>query len=1091
MTGDFIPESTYAVQAGESHAFDPVFLGGAFNLNLSLYPIDETIALLGNAIGTEAANRLFVWAIPIISGICMTILLRYLLPKSRFGPLEYSMGALAYAVNPWYTSSVILAGHSTSIGVAYAATPLFLFLVLKTLRTRRILWGIPAALTLGLIFAAAYYWIFALAPALALLPLFEVDLRLKLTNLAHYFSDLLVTVAVMAGGLALSFYWLLPLASLVLSGGGDQVNILTSPFIYQLSQNANVQNSIRLVGYWGTPYSFGIYESSSAALATIYVICSYVFLFVAVLPIVFRKSTGWPTQRLWVFVAVSFLVYLLLACGTWVLGSIYLQLVYSLPVLDSPALWEAPLCLDFAITIPVATWFFHSLIQERPLPQEVNVALSRLAGRKVILSRSTTSRVGQVAVFLVVGSFLVSAWPNWTGDFNGANTTIPEPQPYLDADAWLGANSNGLRTLWLPSFGVYEAFAWSGRYGYDTLADPARFQTQSPVLNSPLSSVEAQTTSNFILLVQQLLASNQTRNIGEILSAAAVGYLAIRTDELPLSYDQALLESAFNQTDLALAFHEGPVYVFQNLEKTGYVFADTRSVVVYGGLESLSLLPWIGMNTTSTASIFPEQLGAGELSSILSERNPPEILLPASDPLSLLVSLIPPSYWVNLLPLATNEWQYDAYFGVPFGDLLYNGALYAHSDGAFNLTVPGGPDATSLFIQYLGNVKDYNISIDGHLLQPIQVTNPGGGYIWVEFSIPSSLWGGVLQVAPADPGVHSVANVVFAPPNVVETAQDEVDNVTDRGRIITEIPASNFAFSGDVSLSDEYTNFSRSPEELGLRFGGPNGGLAGAGSVLNLTSAPYRFSFFGNSTLFERSSNLSLNLFGWAPTGWVFSKSIPVQLQPGGLGWASSVASVPAGPYRYQVTGSDFTFSELVISPLTADLSLADNPIEGPGLTGASLTNNLANGGALDGTILAKNVTALSFAYDFDPQWQVVLDGHEASPIALSGFQVGTLLPVEANGSISFSLIYNPNGAGNLGWDLTYFSLGVFAVLAIAAVVAPRLLPALNLRIQRKSNSLVRPKRLAWKSFGSAHKRTTKRTLDQDSSDLTVEGEAD
>jgi hypothetical protein len=995
MIGDFAPLSSYVVQVGQPYTINPVYAGGAFNFNLESYPLYSVINVLTLIAGSEVAYRIFFMSIPTIAGFSFILFLKRSFPNSRFGPLELTLSAIFYAMNPWVITEAVLPGHMNSLYLAYAITPIFFTLLLKYLRNQKTSLAIYCSLTLALIGIIFYYWLFYLFITFFIAVVLFGYFSSRKKGSLSFAKYLLKSMGIYGLAIVISSFWFLPFA-VTLFSGSIASSLQSVCAAAGLSVYAVPTNTVRLLGYWWPQFTFSAFQSSSHIFNIFYSIFSFTLAGCAIVVFAFRRSFDWPDKKTYVFALLSVVTLIVLSSGTQLLGSLYVLMVNAVPFMNDPIMFLGFVAFFYALILALAVRFLRSKLQ---LPN-ANVQFWQKKGGRAVLSVSL--------VLLIVGS-MISVWPAFTGSFNEAYNPVPQPDAYSRAYKWLSENSDGYRTLWLPSSGVYDEFNWTKQNGAVVgVSNPVAWQTQSPALNVPFGIGTSPSTSLFILQIQDMIYQNKTKNIGEVLSVACTKFVAIRTDQLPSDFSSQLLNGALIQKDLALVWYDGPLYIFENQEPIDYVQTKSSVLVTYGGFNSLLELPSVGFDLSKAATLFPECIDQATLFKLV-EDNSTLIYLPSTDMLSLKASLIPRNHWVDLTRFNNGDWQADTTTGVGTLDALYSGFSLASSRNSQLVISVNNSGNTTFLVRYVGD--EVYATVDGTNLAPEETGYTiRYGFNWIRYSCFSK--DSSILTLNFSSNFHAVNSVIILPSEVYQKTVESIDSILDK--VIFSIPSSSlYPTDGSIWQNMYDSNISAS-QKWAINFPS-TGGAAGSPTYLNLKQAKYRLAALGSVVEEGSPTAGSLELYCKENASWS-----PLTFEVGQQAFLLSTQTfeLQKGAFPFQIKGKNMLLTQLIIYP-----SSVKGPVDTTERTKTlQATNN--NPTTHTGTTMGGSAVTLSTSYSYI--WKTYIDGVEAKPLLINGFSTGILN--SGDKETSYRFYYSIQTYGDIGFIFSVFSIFVSVV---------------------------------------------------------------
>ena len=573
---DFIPRHpTYSYHS--LFAWNPLEHGGTLNDDLSNALLNSLRAFISSIFGLELVSKVYVVGVVALCGVLMFKALvgfRDLFHLSR-NYMVCFIGALFFTINPWVTSR-ILSGHFFILS-SYAFTPLFLYYLVRYFNTDTDKYGfIRCSFLFSLVSMTSNHGF--------IMSLF-LSFIVTLWYLFTFRNGVIIVKAsfVFIISLLVNSFWIFPTINMVLNGIRDLSFI--QDISTALSVNANWVNTIRLLGYFWSPYDQGIYIAGDL-FQKVWFGLSFLLPALVLVSIIFNRKT--LTFNL--FLLFVYVVSTVLSQGTNFLGIYYLDLV-RLPFMQ---LFRDPNKLLYLSSISSALIIGTSL----------HVVLYDI--KYILIHKEFAVEVNQLLVSLLIVSVFVVNFPWLSGDFNGTYSPSVRPQYSKEAEDWLGQQSGDFRVLYLPLMN-YLWFNWT----QTGVNEPIRYLSPVPVFNPPFSAEYdvSPSTTYFLNYIANSLYDGSIDNAGQLLDLALVRYVVVRLDFHPPGIPSVYLDVLNRLDDLELVWNEGPIYIFENVMfSTDLIYSSTNPVVIFGGLDGLSTYFSSGYDTPGSALIFPEQV---------------------------------------------------------------------------------------------------------------------------------------------------------------------------------------------------------------------------------------------------------------------------------------------------------------------------------------------------------------------------------------------------------------------------------------------------------------------------------------------------
>lgn len=170
-------------------------------------------------------------------------------------------------------------------------------------------------------------------------------------------------------------------------------------------------------------------------------------------------------------------------------------------------------------------------------------------------------------------------------------------------------------------------------------------------------------------VIYDALLTDRTQNIGNILVPVGVDYILFHNDTLDHQSYQELYQNLLKQ-NLEVSFANKDITIFENKIKSSLFRTTDKLILVEGGLDALLDLSDLGIDVSSAAYVFTEQLASGpSLKALLSLQDIEKVLIfqGAKNIDDLVLSTIPEKYYLAPARLVKetyprSQWQkYDIY----------------------------------------------------------------------------------------------------------------------------------------------------------------------------------------------------------------------------------------------------------------------------------------------------------------------------------------------------------------------------------------------------------------------------------------------
>lgn len=530
-----------------------------------------------------------------------------------------------YMLNPWSMDRV---GHYF-FWTSYALAPLVLLLAIKLTQQEK--------LNYKLIFLTSLVWSIASSSPFGALSntilLFSwvlystvlAALSRQQSRIRAYFKAL-----VLASILYLFFnaHWILPYFFSSMTQNPKPQYIVSWENVELLSRNSNFPNVVRLVAYWWPQVQYW----PNHTLYFPWILTSILLPVSALTVLLLRRN------KYTIYFSFMYIISILLSMGpNGPFQEIYKWMVFYAPfsnaigwVFRDPNKWNGLTALAYSFLVGI---LLYEIFSRYFKPRNVN-PLSR--------SRYLTKRAISLSIVLmIVTSITLYMSPTVFGYFTQIYTPANVPREYYRANNWLESQNSDFRVLWLApvSQGIpingMQRYSWAPDKPYTQIIDS--WSSVKPSMGPATS--EAKRYTDF------LYKSLMEGHVDEYLAPLGVKYIIYHNDIFGAeTQGQQDIENLKNQRELELVWHEGFIYIFQMHSYTARMSAPSNTLLIVGGLDSLSSLNSIpSLNFKDTSILFLEQKFYG--ASILDLTK--DVAIVNKDTSDLALSFLDTSYVVT------------------------------------------------------------------------------------------------------------------------------------------------------------------------------------------------------------------------------------------------------------------------------------------------------------------------------------------------------------------------------------------------------------------------------------------------------------
>jgi hypothetical protein len=505
--------------------------------------------------------------------------------------------SVVYMFNPWSMDRI---GHYF-FWTGYALAPLVLVFSMKTTQTIK--------LDYKLVFLTALLWSLAsTSPHSILLNtilifswfLYAIILSIREGQPSKVLSHMKTGALIVILFIIFSAHWIIPYAFSSLVRIPKPQYVVTWETVERLSSRSDLINVIRLMGNW---FPQVVYYPP-LPLYIPWLIASFTMPLIAFVTALMRFKNKYVKYFL-----IMCVFFILLAMGSkGPLSKAYKWAILEAPfsnaivwVFREPDRWNGLTSLMYALLVGIA---ISDLFQGNWI---------KYVPRMKALS--TNWKRGSYMLTLLLATLFISSFTFYAAPTAGAylhNIYVPVkvPQEYYDVNDWLRRQSGAFRVLWLAPWKYGTPINGTQRYTWApdkavTLRAIEVWSSAKPSMASraPFSSYEARRYMNFIY------SKLQSGNLSRYIDYLGVRYIIYHNDILGAEKKGELeLQNLMNQPTLELVWQSRFMYIFESKYYTSRVFAPSQSILVVGGLDSLSKFVSInGTKLSRNAVIFLQQ----------------------------------------------------------------------------------------------------------------------------------------------------------------------------------------------------------------------------------------------------------------------------------------------------------------------------------------------------------------------------------------------------------------------------------------------------------------------------------------------------
>jgi hypothetical protein len=508
--------------------------------------------------------------------------------KARIA-LASLVASFFYMFNPWSMDRI---GHYF-LWTSYAFAPLVLLLAIRITQQDKLnyklifltslIWSISSTSPFGALSNTMLLFSWILYSAVLTTP------SRQYSKIAVYFKALVLTSSLY---LLFNAHWILPYITLSMTQIVKPQYLLSWQVVESLSRNSNFPNVITLVANWWPQVQYW----PNPPLYVPWILTSILLPLSAVTVLLLRRD------KYTIYFSFMYIISILLSMGpNGPFPEIYKWMVFDAPlsnaigwVFRDPNKWNSLTALAYSFFLGI---FLYEMFSRNFKPRNVN-SISRFR----YLKKHAKSLL---VVLMIVTSITLYMGPTVFGYFTQIYRPATVPQEYYDANNWLKNQTGDFRVLWLTPLshgtlinGMFR-YSWTPDKPYTSALDSG---SSSKPSMAP-TTYEAQRYTDF------LYESIMEGRVDEYLTPLGIKYIVYHNDILGAeTQGQQDIKNLMNQGELEQVWHEGFIYIFQVRSSTSRMSDSPNTLLVVGGLDSLSSLYLIpSFNFNDTSILFLEQ----------------------------------------------------------------------------------------------------------------------------------------------------------------------------------------------------------------------------------------------------------------------------------------------------------------------------------------------------------------------------------------------------------------------------------------------------------------------------------------------------
>jgi len=643
--GDLTPplsvEQAISAVKRYSSPWDSYYITGRFNPNFnSVFLLYCLLSILYYLLGSvEHGIKILLILILAGSGLSMYYAARFLTGdrKASF------IAGLFYMLNPWVYDRLV-SGHILFLLSYILFPPASACLIRSFESEEKAKYSIMSGVFFALLCMLQYHMAYLAFLSIFLFILISIlfDFKNKTCPAINLFRDYTVNIILIsATTILLNMWWLFP-SLMSLSEFGATPKTTLSALLYT-ENRVTLTNTLRLSSYW-----MAFYDKCLVGIMGKYSI----FHLIGGIALTIMPLTAIPLlhrNKISMYFWILALIGIILGMGTRGLGTLYVWLVQNVPlflIFDDPNkfLFLTAFALSFLMAFLLA-----------------DGNIKRCFVRIVFLNAYAIDAWSFILTLIILGNAL----PYYTGNFNGELMPLNIPPEIRDAANWLKRNGHGRMVLLPPHASV--SFSWSKK----NIVNPLLVHPPLPVIALPYTPgvQEASPQEDYVRWAFMMLYLNRTSYAGKLFSPLGARYFVLIDDARPekradlLWIDEDKIKSILQrQRDLKLVYHNGSVYIFENLNVLPELYAAKNATLVIGDRSVIVSLSYLrDFNFKFHPLIFIQQLAPTEIRRIT--RKCDFVIINPHHLYDLLFALLHERYLINIKeyvadPFATSNYAW-------------------------------------------------------------------------------------------------------------------------------------------------------------------------------------------------------------------------------------------------------------------------------------------------------------------------------------------------------------------------------------------------------------------------------------------------
>ncbi|MFB0561854.1 MAG: hypothetical protein ACETWM_11690, partial [Candidatus Lokiarchaeia archaeon] len=630
-----------------------------------------------------------------------------------------------YMLNPWSMDRV---GHYF-LWTSYALAPLVLLLAIKLTQQDKLnyhlifltslVWSIASTSPFGVLFNTVLLFSWMLYSALL------ATLSRQYSRITLYTKALVLTSSLY---ILFNAHWILSYITSSMTQIVKPQYLLSWENVELLSRNSNFLNVIRLVGSWWPQVQYW----PNPPLYIPWILASVILPLSALTALLIRRD------KYTVYFSFMCILSIIVSMGSnGPFPQMYRWIVFDAPfslaigwLFRDPNKWNGLTALTYSFLLGIS------------LSKILSYDFRRISINFASKFRYSTKPLTSVLIVLfIISSLTLYVGPTVYSYFTQIYTPVNVPKEYYRVNDWLKKQNGDFRVLWLAplSHGTQVngllRYSWAPDKPYTTGIDS--WSSAKPSM-APATN-EAKRYTDF------LYKSIMDGYVDKYLAPLGVRYIVYHNDILGAETQGQLdVENLMSHKGLKLVWREGFIYVFEMQSYTTRIFIPSKTLLVVGGLDSLTMLDSIPpLNSNDISILFLEQRFYG--TSILNITK--ETVIINKDVADLALSFLDKKYVVAPFEYTIHadpfkDWAktnvYEDWWNWPspknltgFWDWDYGIGLVKTTTPNAKLDVPyivDHADTYSVWVRYLESPLggEITISVDKNNIRTIDTLGDGG-----------------------------------------------------------------------------------------------------------------------------------------------------------------------------------------------------------------------------------------------------------------------------------------------------------------------------------------------------------------------------